>query len=365
MNGVDFPVARVLDGIAAARSAGPGADQGQHRRPARPQRGVDPAAGPLGARRGAGPALHRVHGRRALRTAGGWTTWCRRTRSSPRSTPSCRWSPWRRTTGARWPGATGTATGAARSGVIASVTRPFCGDCTRARLSAEGQLYTCLFAVDGTDLKGPLRAGEGDEELADRIRAVWAVARRPLLGAAERGDGAPAEGGDVRPRRAEPPCPPRAAACGPTRLVHRLSTPVQVVEPGRGAAHVRGQPRWSPGAAPVTLRLARRGRRRPGAEEIASSPLHPVGRDHLKAWPAPRTAITSRSGRSPVRFGRFVHQRRAAREGGPVGRPEGRDRHPGVGTPAGRRSLPAPCAARARRVPAPRRATPPRRILRA
>ena len=58
-------------------------------------------------------------------------------------------------------------------GVIASVSRPFCGDCTRARLSAEGHLYTCLFAVSGTDLKSPLRAGESDEQLADRIRAVW------------------------------------------------------------------------------------------------------------------------------------------------------------------------------------------------
>ena len=58
-------------------------------------------------------------------------------------------------------------------GVIASVTRPFCGDCTRARLSAEGHLYTCLFAVSGTDLKTPLRSGESDAELTSRIQAVW------------------------------------------------------------------------------------------------------------------------------------------------------------------------------------------------
>ncbi len=63
--------------------------------------------------------------------------------------------------------------GTGEVGVIASVTRPFCGDCTRARLSAEGHLYTCLFAVDGTDLKSPLRAGETDAQLAGRIRAVW------------------------------------------------------------------------------------------------------------------------------------------------------------------------------------------------
>ena len=60
-------------------------------------------------------------------------------------------------------------------GVIASVSRPFCGDCTRARLSAEGHLYTCLFAVAGTDLKTPLRAGETDAELTARIEAIWGV----------------------------------------------------------------------------------------------------------------------------------------------------------------------------------------------
>ena len=65
--------------------------------------------------------------------------------------------------------------GSGELGVIASVTRPFCGDCTRARLSADGHLYTCLFAARGTDLKTPLRDGESDAELEDRIRAVWAV----------------------------------------------------------------------------------------------------------------------------------------------------------------------------------------------
>ena len=65
--------------------------------------------------------------------------------------------------------------GSGEVGVIASVSRPFCGDCTRARLSADGQLYTCLFATRGTDLKGPLRDGESDTELEDRIRAVWGI----------------------------------------------------------------------------------------------------------------------------------------------------------------------------------------------
>jgi len=61
----------------------------------------------------------------------------------------------------------------AEIGVISSVTRAFCSTCTRARLSAEGRLYTCLFASDGTDLLSPLRSGESDESLASRIAAVW------------------------------------------------------------------------------------------------------------------------------------------------------------------------------------------------
>jgi cyclic pyranopterin phosphate synthase len=63
----------------------------------------------------------------------------------------------------------------ARVGIIASVTRPFCGDCDRVRLTADGQVRTCLFARDESDLRGPLRAGASDEELAER----W---RRAMLG---------------------------------------------------------------------------------------------------------------------------------------------------------------------------------------
>ena len=63
--------------------------------------------------------------------------------------------------------------GAGEVGVIASVTAPFCGSCTRARLSAEGELFTCLFAARGTDLRAPLRGGADDGELEARIRAVW------------------------------------------------------------------------------------------------------------------------------------------------------------------------------------------------
>ncbi len=63
--------------------------------------------------------------------------------------------------------------GGGEVGVIASVTLPFCSACTRARLSAEGELFTCLFAAGGADLKTPLRSGATDEQLAERIRAVW------------------------------------------------------------------------------------------------------------------------------------------------------------------------------------------------
>jgi cyclic pyranopterin phosphate synthase len=63
--------------------------------------------------------------------------------------------------------------GGGEIGVIASVTQPFCGDCTRARLSAEGRLYTCLFAVRGHDLRALVRSGAGDNELATAIQAIW------------------------------------------------------------------------------------------------------------------------------------------------------------------------------------------------
>ena len=58
-------------------------------------------------------------------------------------------------------------------GVIASVTQPFCGDCTRSRLSTDGSLYTCLFASRGRSLKDPLRAGASDVELRDIIAGIW------------------------------------------------------------------------------------------------------------------------------------------------------------------------------------------------
>jgi GTP 3',8-cyclase len=63
--------------------------------------------------------------------------------------------------------------GAGEVGIIASVTQPFCGACTRARLSAEGRLYTCLFSSVGHDLRALLRGGKSDAEISGAIAAVW------------------------------------------------------------------------------------------------------------------------------------------------------------------------------------------------
>jgi cyclic pyranopterin phosphate synthase len=63
--------------------------------------------------------------------------------------------------------------GGGELGVIASVTQPFCGDCTRARISADGRLYTCLFAVRGHDLRHLLRSGATDEEITDTVVGIW------------------------------------------------------------------------------------------------------------------------------------------------------------------------------------------------
>ncbi|MGO2541984.1 GTP 3',8-cyclase MoaA [Specibacter sp. AOP5-B1-6] len=63
--------------------------------------------------------------------------------------------------------------GAGEIGAISSVTRAFCGGCTRARLSADGKLFTCLFATKGTDLRELLRGGATDDELANALAALW------------------------------------------------------------------------------------------------------------------------------------------------------------------------------------------------
>jgi GTP 3',8-cyclase len=66
------------------------------------------------------------------------------------------------------------ADGSGEIGIIASVTQPFCGNCTRARLSADGNLYTCLFATMGHDLRSALRSGASDDEISNLIGGLWA-----------------------------------------------------------------------------------------------------------------------------------------------------------------------------------------------
>ncbi len=65
--------------------------------------------------------------------------------------------------------------GAGEIGFVDSVSAPFCGDCTRARLSADGKLYTCLFARSGHDLRAPLRGGESDDALRALIAGIWSL----------------------------------------------------------------------------------------------------------------------------------------------------------------------------------------------
>ncbi len=63
--------------------------------------------------------------------------------------------------------------GSGEIGIITSVSQPFCGDCSRARLTTDGQLVTCLFASGGTDLRGPMRSGASDAELVELIEGIW------------------------------------------------------------------------------------------------------------------------------------------------------------------------------------------------
>ena len=67
----------------------------------------------------------------------------------------------------------GFADGGGEVGFISSVTQAFCGDCSRARLSSDGALFTCLFAAQGTTLRDPMRAGATDDELSDLIHRIW------------------------------------------------------------------------------------------------------------------------------------------------------------------------------------------------
>jgi cyclic pyranopterin phosphate synthase len=173
MNGIDFPVAKVLDGIDAAVDAGLGPvkinvvlKRGEN------DAGILDLAGWA---RDAGHVLRFIE-YMDVGTTNGWRLDEVVGAQEVVDTISGRWPlepaepGYRGEVAERWR----YTDGRGEIGVIASVTRPFCGDCTRARLSAEGKLYTCLFSALGHDLRGPLRAGEGDAALAGRIAAIWA-----------------------------------------------------------------------------------------------------------------------------------------------------------------------------------------------
>jgi GTP 3',8-cyclase len=174
MNGVDFPVARVLDGIAAAREAGLAPIKVN----TVVRRGMNEASVLPLARwaRDEGLILRFIE-YMDVGHSNGWRLDDVVPADEILATISAELplEPIEPNYRGEVAGRYRYADGSGELGVIASVTQPFCGDCTRARLSADGTLYTCLFAVGGTDLKTPLRAGESDDEVAARVRSVWAA----------------------------------------------------------------------------------------------------------------------------------------------------------------------------------------------
>jgi GTP 3',8-cyclase len=174
MNGVDFPVARVLDGVAAAREAGfPPVKINMV-----VKRGVNESSILPMARwaRDEGVTLRFIeymdvghsNGWRLDEVVGAEEIVAAIDAEMPLEPVA---PGYRGEVANRWRYRDGDG----EIGVIASVTQPFCGDCTRARLSAEGKLYTCLFAVDGHDLRAVVRGEATDEELDSFIAAVWHV----------------------------------------------------------------------------------------------------------------------------------------------------------------------------------------------
>jgi GTP 3',8-cyclase len=171
MNDVDFPVARVLEGIDAAAAAGLPVKVN-----AVIKRGVNDTGIVEMARhfRGSGHALRFIE-YMDVGTTNGWrlddvVPAAEIVERIDAAFPLEPVEPaYRGEVAQRWR----YRDGAGEIGVIASVTQPFCGDCTRARVSAEGKLYTCLFAVRGTDLRALLRSGATNDALRDAIAGVW------------------------------------------------------------------------------------------------------------------------------------------------------------------------------------------------
>jgi GTP 3',8-cyclase len=172
MNDADFPVARVLEGIEAAAAAGLG--------PVKVntvvKRGVNedsvvPMAGHF---RGTGHVVRFIE-YMDVGTTNGWRLDDVVPAAEIVAAIDAAWPlepvdpDYRGEVASRYR----YADGAGEVGVIASVTQPFCRDCTRARISADGQLFTCLFSSRGHDLRALLRAGASDAELAEALGGIW------------------------------------------------------------------------------------------------------------------------------------------------------------------------------------------------
>ena len=179
MNDVDFPVADVLAGIEAARAAGLG--------PVKVnmvvKRGTNDAQILPMARhfRGSGIVLRFIE-YMDVGATNGWrmdevlpsAEVIERLQAELPLVPLAATSPGETAKRWGWAGPDGRHDPAlGEVGVISSVTQAFCGDCNRARLSTEGRLYLCLFADNGYDLRGLLRAGASDQDLASALGAIW------------------------------------------------------------------------------------------------------------------------------------------------------------------------------------------------
>jgi cyclic pyranopterin phosphate synthase len=189
MNDVRFPVARVLEGIEAAQRAGLSVKVNMVVKRNVNDRSVMDMAERF---RGTGIILRFIEFM-DVGTTNGWRLDDVVPAQELVDQLSARWP--LQPVAPRYPGEVANRLryldGAGEIGVIASVTRPFCGGCTRARLSAEGELYTCLFAAHGRDLRSPLREGATDEQLAALLGRIWGNRgdRYSELRSAETGDG--------------------------------------------------------------------------------------------------------------------------------------------------------------------------------
>ena len=171
MNDVDFPVARVLEAIDAAAAAGLGVKVNAVIKRAWNDDGVTALAGHF---RGTGHVLRLIE-YMDVGNSNGWRMDDVVPAAKLLEEIDARWPI--EPVEPAYPGEVASRyrylDGAGEIGVIASVSQPFCGACTRARLSADGKLYTCLFASAGHDLREIVRSTADDAELAERVAGIW------------------------------------------------------------------------------------------------------------------------------------------------------------------------------------------------